>query len=300
MTDTTPTGSTDGDRGSDPFVAQVHWLIASAGGKDQLVARSGNLISARTLDNWAAGVYPRAKVTGAVRDLDAWALANVPGYPEASGLPRLTDSSGPYRGARSDAVEGSDAAEPTGDVAETGAGAGTGAVGGTGAAASSAARPRRAPWVRWALAAAVLLLVVAGTVVTTLLLTRHDAPAGAGAAAGATTGGVNPAQLTAGRLPTSGNGTDLPEQTGGLGANTFADPRTLQDQEKKVPKRTTVMVRCRYYSPIIASVTPDGFWYLLDSGPWAGRWSPANSYMNGDLPGKPTLHNTDFAVPVCH
>jgi hypothetical protein len=59
------------------------------------------------------------------------------------------------------------------------------------------------------------------------------------------------------------------------------------------------MVRCRYYAPSIPSVTPDGFWYLIDAGQWAGRWTPANSFMNGDLPGQPTLHNTDFAVPVC-
>jgi hypothetical protein len=279
VTDTTPTGSTGADRPADPFVAQVQWLIGMTGGKDQLVARSGNRVSARTLDNWSAGVYPRAKVTGAVRDLDTWALANVPGYPEASGFPRLTDSCGPHRGTRHEAVAGSDAETDRPVPAQW------------------------APWVRWALAAAVLVLVIAGTVVTTLLLTRQhssSSAAGASGAGGATVGAVTASSLTAGKLPTNGNGTDLPEQTGGLGANTFADPRTLQDQEKKVPKRTTVMVRCRYYSPIIASVTPDGFWYLLDSGQWAGRWSPANSYMNGDLPGKPTLHNTDFAVPVCH
>src|SRR5206468_2072940 len=106
------------------------------------------------------------------------------------------------------------------------------------------------------------------TAVTTLLLTRQHSDRsaiGTSGAGGATPGAVNASSLTAGRLPTNGTGTDLPEQTGGLGANTFADPRTLQDQEKRVPKRTTVMVRCRYYSPIIASVTPDGFWYLLDS-----------------------------------
>jgi hypothetical protein len=35
----------------------------------------------------------------------------------------------------------------------------------------------------------------------------------------------------------------------------------------------------------------------IDSRKWAGRWSPANSFMNGDVPGQPPLHNTDFAVP---
>lgn len=58
-------------------------------------------------------------------------------------------------------------------------------------------------------------------------------------------------------------------------------------------------VRCRYYAPSVPSVTPDGFWYLIETEPWNGLWSPANSFMNGDVPGGPYIHNTDFGVPVC-
>jgi hypothetical protein len=100
-------------------------------------------------------------------------------------------------------------------------------------------------------------------------------------------------------LPSTGDGTLYPETTGSIGANTFADPRTLIDNAQPIPADTTVQVRCRYYAPSIPSVTPDGFWYLIDAGEWAGRWSPANSFMNGDLPGARTVHNTDFDVPVC-
>ncbi|WP_156036169.1 hypothetical protein [Blastococcus sp. URHD0036] len=46
-------------------------------------------------------------------------------------------------------------------------------------------------------------------------------------------------------------------------------------------------------------MTPDGFWYLVESDEWNGRWTPANSFMNGDVPGGPYIHNTDVAVPVC-
>ena len=99
--------------------------------------------------------------------------------------------------------------------------------------------------------------------------------------------------------PSTGDGTLRPEQAGSIGANTFADPRTLLDRALPIPPHTTVMVRCRYYAPSIPSVTPDGFWYLIDGGEWAGRWTPANSYMNGDVPGGPTLHNTDMDVRLC-
>ena len=123
------------------------------------------------------------------------------------------------------------------------------------------------------------MLIVAVAVVATLLLTRDDDDLSA--------------------LPTGGSGPSIPETTGRIGANTFANPELLQDNAMPIPANTTVQVRCRYYAPSIPSVVPDGFWYLIDSGQWAGRWSPANSFMNGDVPGQPTLHNTDFAVPVC-
>src|SRR5690349_23209294 len=80
---------------ADPFVTQVAWLVSAVGGKDQLAQRSGGLVSVRTLDNWTAGNYPRTKVTGAVRDLDTWARAQMPGYPDAAGVPALVDSCGP-------------------------------------------------------------------------------------------------------------------------------------------------------------------------------------------------------------
>ena len=65
------------------------------------VGAYNRLVSLRTLDNWTAGRYPQNKVTGAVRDVDAWAVRNVPGYPDAAAVPRLIHSSGPRLRSRS-------------------------------------------------------------------------------------------------------------------------------------------------------------------------------------------------------
>lgn len=242
-TDRTPSGAQP-----DPFVVQVNWLLGATGGKEQLARRSANRVSVRTLDNWTAGRYPRNKITGAVRDLDAWALDQVPGYP-GGGAPRLIESCGPVPvGATASTPE------PVAERSEP--------------APGKARRPR----LRWA-APLVAVLVVA---VTTGVLLLRDAP-----------------------LPTRGDGTPVPETTGSLGANTFADPVKLQDNRLPIPPDTTVPVRCRVHAPSIPSVEPDGYWYLIDSGEWAGRWSPANSFMNGDVPGQQTVTNTDMAVPVC-
>jgi hypothetical protein len=259
------TSTSVGDEGhavADPFVQQVTWLVDVHGGRDQLAKASGNRVSARTLDNWIRGQYPRSAVTGAVRDLDAWALQNVLGYPESAGAPRLIATCGPT--ARPDAAASAPAPRSD-EVPPTSEG-------------SSSRRSSRRTWTMVCAVAVVLASAVAAVVI----LTKDDDEAQ-----------VLPA------LPSTGDGTLYPEKTGSIGANTFADPRTLQDNAQPIPPDTTVQVRCRYYAPSIASVTPDGFWYLIDSGEWAGRWSPANSFMNGDVPGQPTMHNTDFAVPVC-
>ncbi|MGY2002815.1 hypothetical protein [Blastococcus sp. SYSU DS1024] len=259
----------------DPFVAQVGWLIAAAGGKEQLVTRSGGLVSARTLDNWMAGSYPRTKVTGAVRELDTWARAEMPGYPEAAGVPALVESCGPYRGASAVPVA---APAPAEDVAADRTG--------------PAPRRRRPP--AWALMAAALVLVAVLSSALTVLVIGDRGPA---ASAADPTAAAN--SLVDVPLPSTGDGTPVEEEAGSIGANTFADPRTLSGRGAPIPPHTTILVRCRYYAPSVPSVSPDGFWYLIETEPWNGLWTPANSYMNGDPPGGPYLHNTDFAVPVC-
>lgn len=58
-------------------------------------------------------------------------------------------------------------------------------------------------------------------------------------------------------------------------------------------------VPCRFYFPIMDSVQPDGNWYLVVSEEYSGRWAPVNYFMNGDVVGGPTEHNTDMNVPEC-
>lgn len=258
---------------ADPFVVQLGWLVSAAGGKDQLAARCGGLVSVRTLDNWTAGNYPRTKVTGAVRDLDRWARTEMPGYPGAAGVPPLIETCGPFSRTPEPAAEPLPAVEP--------------------ADSEPPSRPRR--WVLGALLAAGQVAVVAATVVVTLLVTRDDETAAA-SPNDAAEAANSLANLP---LPSTGDGTLRQEEVGSIGANTYADPRTLEGRGEPIPAHAVLEVRCRYYAPSIPSVTPDGFWYLLETEPWNGFWSPANSYMNGDVPGGPTLHNTDMDVPIC-
>jgi hypothetical protein len=248
----------------DPFVRQVTWLIDTLGGKDHLVRACDRRVSVRTLDNWVRGAYPRQAVTGAVRALDAWALTSVPGYPGA-GAPRLIESCGRPR---KTAPEADAPVEPDDEPGPP----------------PPDPHQHAAPawWRHPAVLVGAAVAVVAFAVTITLVVTDRDDEV-----------------PVLGVLPSTGNGTLYPEQTGSIGANTFSDPRAVTDRALSIPADTEVQVRCRYYAPSIPSVVPDGFWYLVDSGDWAGRWAPANSFMNGDVPGQATVHNTDFAVPVC-
>lgn len=267
----------------DPFVRQVTWLVDEAGGRAELSRASGGRVSPRTLDYWCRGRYPRNAVTGAVRELDAWALASVPGYPGAAGAPRLVETCGPASSAPVTAPQAATSPRAsTSPQPSTTSPADAAHPGPTAPGVEPAPAGRRPRDRRTRLLTAAATVVLAGAVAAAIVaFTTED--------------GVD----TLPPLPSTGDGTLLPETTGSIGANTFADPRTLVDNSLPIPPDTTVQVRCRYYAPSIPSVVPDGFWYLIDSGEWAGRWSPANSFMNGDVPGERTLHNTDFAVPVC-
>jgi hypothetical protein len=278
---TRPIGEHGEPRGgaSDAFVKQTVWLISAAGGKEQLVSRCGGLVSVRTLDNWTAGNYPRTKLTGAVRELDAWARREMPGYPDAAGVPGLVQSSGRYReSADADAADAV-VAPGTGDPTE----------------GSRRPRGRVRPWL---VPAAVLAAVVTVTVVVTNLADGYEDTPTNPAAASSDTDKIAQ-RVAALPLPSTGDGTAHAEQAGSLGAQTFEDPRTLSGRGPAIPPHTDLEVRCRYYAPSVPSVSPDGFWYLIETKQWNGLWTPANSFMNGDVPPGPYIHNTDFAVPVC-
>ncbi|SDO41428.1 hypothetical protein SAMN05660199_01936 [Klenkia soli] len=256
----------DGDGDGDPFVRQLAWLVDRAGGKEALVRASGNRVGLRTLDTWSRGGYPRTSVSGAVRDLDAWALAQDFGYPDAAGAPRLVSSCGTARVVPPPVVAGG---QPTG--------------------VPTVHRARR--W--WALAAAQVA-VVAGTVAVTLAVV--DGGTGAPAAAGAS---AAPTVAVPGLLPSQGDGEPRPQTVGADGVNTFADPRGLTVGGGAVPAGTVVDVRCRIAAAPMPSAGLDGWWYLVDSGPWAGLWAAADGFVGGRSPGDDGGYPTDLDVPVC-
>jgi serine/threonine protein kinase len=84
------------------------------------------------------------------------------------------------------------------------------------------------------------------------------------------------------------------------GVRTFKNPHTLQGEGPRIRRNRHVQVLCKIYWPHPPSVVPDGYWYRIASKPWAGRYyADAESFRNGDIPGKKPTHYTDFAVPNC-
>ncbi len=102
---------------------------------------------------------------------------------------------------------------------------------------------------------------------------------------------------------TPGQGSDggtYSETEGHNGVNTFTDPTTASGEGPRVAPAQQVQVSCKVYAPQIASVNPDGYWYLIASAPWNGSYyAPANTFMNGDPWDGPYTHNTDMNVPDC-
>jgi hypothetical protein len=96
-------------------------------------------------------------------------------------------------------------------------------------------------------------------------------------------------------------GTTRAEQQGSRGANTFTDPHAISGAGPRVAPSETVQVSCRLLDPSAPSISPDGYWYRLADSPWNNQYyAAANTFMNGDPPGGPFTHNTDFAVPDCN
>ncbi|MEI4273032.1 hypothetical protein TEK04_14990 [Klenkia sp. LSe6-5] len=238
---------------NDPFVRQLTWLIATAGGKEALVKACGRRVGVRTLDTWSRGGYPRTAVTGAVRELDAWALQQDFGYPDAAAAPRLVASCG---------------RQPV-------------------------PPPARAPrWRRWSALAAAQLTVVGATVGVTLVITDHSRRPSMATPAATT-------DLIAGFLPSQGDGRPRPQTVAAEGVNTYADPRGLTVGGGAVPAGATVDVRCRIEAAPMPSEGLDGWWYLVDSGAWAGLWAAADGFAPGAEPGQDDGYATDLDVPVC-
>ena len=92
----------------------------------------------------------------------------------------------------------------------------------------------------------------------------------------------------------------ITEQEGHFGVNTFQNYSNASGLGTRIGAGAYVGVSCKVYAPSIASVSPDGYWYLIASSPWNNQYyAPANTFMNGDPWGGPYSHNTDFSVPDC-
>lgn len=89
------------------------------------------------------------------------------------------------------------------------------------------------------------------------------------------------------------------EQVWSESATTFAEPFKGTGAGPDIPHNRYVMVSCKLYWPHPESVSEDGYWYRIETEPWKGLFSPANSYWNGDKPGEPATHSTDFRVKDC-
>jgi hypothetical protein len=82
--------------------------------------------------------------------------------------------------------------------------------------------------------------------------------------------------------------------------NTFANYHDASGQGPPIGAGQTVEVSCKVQDGTIDSTRPDGYWYRIASSPWNNAYyAPANTFMNGDPPGGPYTHNTDFAVQDC-
>jgi hypothetical protein len=82
--------------------------------------------------------------------------------------------------------------------------------------------------------------------------------------------------------------------------NTFLNYHNASGMGLPIAAGQSVEVSCKVYDPYIASVNPDGYWYRIASSPWNNQYySPANTFLDGDPPGGPYTHNTDFSVPDC-
>jgi hypothetical protein len=137
----------------------------------------------------------------------------------------------------------------------------------------------------------LIATVVGGLTVALILYVIHLAVEG---------GDGGPAGPSTAQLVGESNSASRAEQAGAGGARTFVVPAGA-DEGPRVRPSQHVAVACKVYKPEPESVMPDGYWYRLASSPWRGRYyAPANSFWNGDRPGRrPYTHNTDFAVPDC-
>ena len=90
-------------------------------------------------------------------------------------------------------------------------------------------------------------------------------------------------------------GSTVPLFSGGPGVNSngAAGPAA------RIPVGTHTTVDCRAYNQAIAPGNNGGWWYHISAGQYAGYWTGASVYENGDGPWPASGHSVDAAVRVC-
>lgn len=90
------------------------------------------------------------------------------------------------------------------------------------------------------------------------------------------------------------------QTTNSSGVTTFHDPFRFGGQGPRILSGQRVEVVCRLYDPSTPASVEPGWWYLIASAPWNQQYyTPANSYLNGDVPGGSSFTPVDLGVPVC-
>lgn len=93
---------------------------------------------------------------------------------------------------------------------------------------------------------------------------------------------------------------DVRQKQGTLGAPTFGNPYGSAESGEKVPPNATVRVSCKVHAPWLASASPEGYWYRIESPPWNGEfWVVANTFLNGGTYRGAGVKYTDHRVPDC-
>ncbi|MFT7837426.1 hypothetical protein Q5530_14870 [Saccharothrix sp. BKS2] len=132
------------------------------------------------------------------------------------------------------------------------------------------------------------LALVAAVVLVVALMVGHGDPASGGTTGtSVTTSGERPPDRER-IVETAANRNGSP---------TFADNLGKASTVGDIPYGTEVEVSC--VTPNLSAMTSVNAFYRIETAPWQGQFSPANTFLNGDEPGQPGTHDINEAVPPC-
>lgn len=113
--------------------------------------------------------------------------------------------------------------------------------------------------------------------------------------AGSATFTYNPPPTTWVEIAWGPPGTTVPLFSGGPGVNSDGS----SGPAATIGVGTHITVNCRSYNQAIAPGNTGGWWYHISAGGYAGYWTPASDYENGDGPYPASGTAVDPNVPGC-